>query len=502
MNIIVLLTICFVHQLLAGDDQLKVGQDALQKGDYLTAITALREAVKNDKKNPQAYILLASALIKADSADAAVAPLFQASALDPNNATIYLLLGDAYAKQKIFAAAAEQYKKATELDSNNFNAFFKLAEGYRKARQYPLAIQAYRNVLRLDSNNVGAIHELSSLYFRGKQYANASPLLEKLVQAQPESLAYKIQYVKALSETNKDSALIPIAEEIVKKDPSQVEIQTILANAYNKTKQTEKVIKTYEALNPQSLSVDDLIRYALALRSLDSLKKAEEIFGIAYTKDSARCDIPYHFGTLLMKLKKWPEAIRMFERKLVCDTSAGYQFASHLNLAMCLMQMKKFTEAREHIQKSIDLRPDNIQAWLSMAQDLGQLEKTTEEIAAYKKVIEIGNAANANGDEGKYTAQLGEAYRMVGVRLLIDATKDKPPKKEKYQAAVDYLKKALLYNPKDCSLLLWTAQASQNTNNKDEAKKYYCKVLENCSKAKEADDAKKGLETLGMKCGE
>ncbi len=354
----------------------------------------------------------------------------------------------------------------------------------------------------MDSNNVSALRELSSLYFRSKLWANASPLFEKLIKAQPDSINYQIQYVRALSEINRDSVLIPIAEAIIKKDPAQSDIQTILAKAYNATKQTEKVIQAYAALDPASLSVDNLIRYAKALRSLEQFEKAEGIYLIAYRKDSARCDIPYDFGTLYMKLKKYPEAVKMFERKIACDTSSGYQFASHLNEAMSLMQLKKFTEAKDDIQKSIDLRPDNVQAWLTMAQDLGQLDKTTEEISAYKKVIELGNAANPNGDEGKYTPQLGESYRMVGVRLLIDATKEKPPKKEKYIAAIPYLKKALLYSPKDCSLLLWTAQANQNANEKDEAKKYYCKVLENCPKAKEADDAKKGLEGLGMKCGE
>jgi tetratricopeptide (TPR) repeat protein len=224
---------------------------------------------------------------------------------------------------------------------------------------------------------------------------------------------------------------------------------------------------------------------------------SEKIFLKAVKKDSSKCEIYYDFGTLLMKMKKYPEAIKAFEHKIACDTSAGYQFASHLNMAMSLMQLKRFNDATPHIQKSIDLRPDNIQAWTSMAQNLGQLDKTNEEISAYKKVIDIGTS---DVNEGKFTAQVCEAYKMIGVRLLIeavDASKGKEPNKEKYAACLEYLKKALPCNPKDCQMLLWIGQANQNANIKDEAKKYYHKVIDTCPKGKEADTAKEGLKALG-----
>ena len=78
---------------------------------------------------------------------------------------------------------------------------------------------------------------------------------------------------------------------------------------------------------------------------------------------------------------------------------------------------------------------------------------------------------------------------MIGVRYLIDATKDKEPKKEKYAQSLEYLKKALVCNSKDCELLLWIAQAYQNSNNKDEAKRYYHKLIDaGCNAKQQASD--------------
>lgn len=504
MNIFktIILVVILFHRAFSGDDKLKIGREALQKGDYQTAIIALRDAVKDDKKNPEPYVLLGTALLKADSTEAALGPLFQARDLDTNNSKIFLLLGDVYSKQKIYVAAAEQYKKVTEMDPKNIEAFLKLAEAYRKARQYTLAAGAYGSVLSLDSNAVPALRELSSIYFRAKQWANACPLLARLTKAQPDSLNYQIQYVKALWEVKRYNDVISVGEKVLQKDPSLIDIQTIVADATTALGKNAEIVQAFRKLNVDSLSVDRLIHFATALKLLDSLEESEKIFLKAYRKDSTRCDIPYVFGTLYMKLKKYPEAIKMFEKKIACDTSAGYQFASHLNLAMSLMQLKKFKEAKEHILKSIDLRPENVQAWTTLAQCCGQLDQTSEEISAYKKVIDLANAAVANGDEGKYNTQLGEAYRMIGVRYLIEATKikdDQEKAKKQYGISLEYLRKAVVYNPKDCPLLLWTAQANQNCNNKDEAKKFYHKVIETCPKSKEADDARKGLIALGEK---
>ena len=40
-----------------------------------------------------------------------------------------------------------------------------------------------------------------------------------------------------------------------------------------------------------------------------------------------------------------------------------------------------------------------------------------------------------------------------------------------------------------------------NSNNKDEATRYYCRVLSVCPKGEDAEIARKGLEILGTGCG-
>jgi len=493
ISLLIILSLLTLQATSYAEDPLVAGKAALEKGDIQGAISLLKEAVRKEKKNPQAYLWLGTAFLKADSVDQCIAALVQARELDSANAQIYNLLGDAYAKQNITAGAIQEYKRASEIDSTSKVLFFKLAEANRKARQYNEAARAYMRVIMLDSNNVPALCELGKIYYRAKQWPKALGVFDRLYTLIPDSLGILIQYARVLSETKNYDKLIPVALKVLQRDGSQSEVETMLAEAYNATGNNEKAVEAYSNKNPDSLAVDDLIRFAKALKALDNFEKSLEMYERVTRKDTARCDIIYDMGTLYMKVKKYPEAVTMFEKKIVCDTLSGYRFASHLNAGMSLMYLKKFDEAKDHIKKSLEIRPDNIQAWQTLAQDNAQLGATTEALEAYKKLIELANEANTNGEAGKYNAQLEEAYRMVGVQLLID---------KKYAASADYLKKALQFKPRDCSLLLWTAQAYHNSNNKQEAKKYYCKVMEACPKTKEAKDAENGLKILGEDCGQ
>lgn len=494
--IIVTSLLCSFHA--KADDQLKSGKDALKSGDYAKAIEALLDATKSNKKNAEGFTLLGEAYLMIDSVDLALGALVQAKNIDPTNARIFELIGDTYWKQKIYAAAEEQYRQSTELDSTSTKVYLKLADASKKMRHYSDAARALQRVLALEPLNLPALRGLGDLLVRGKQYSQAVPVLGRLVALQPDSMASTIQYIKALSETRGDSLLIPFAAKVLEKDPSQEEVRNILAIAYKRTKKFALGAELLDKMNPDSLKIEALIDGAKTYKELEMWDKAISFYLRALKKDSTRCDVPYELGSTYMKVKRYDVALAMFERKILCDTTPGYLYAAHLNAGMCLMQLKDFKQAKVHIQSAIRYRPDNVQAWMTLAQCLGQLDQTSEEIAAYKKIIEIVNAAKENGDEGKYNSQLGEAYKMVGVRLLIEATKDKEPKKEKYLAALEYLKKALIYLPRDCPLLLWTAQASQNANLKVEAIKYYKKLLDQCPKSKEADDAKRGLSALGV----
>ena len=373
----------------SAQDRIEVGKEAIKNGNFVKAIEELRDAVKKDKKNPQAYYWLGVACLKADSLDQSVAAFIQARELDTSNASIYEYLGDAYTAQKLPAAAIQQYKRASDIDTMNVPLLMKLADGSKKARMYTEAAAAYNQAIRLDSTNERALTDLSSLYMRGKQYQNAVRPLSVLARLQPANLEVQMSYLKALSETKDYPGIIPLGQHILTLSAESQEVKELLADAYIKTGNKDSAERIFGSVNPDSLDRDQLVVYAKVLKSQEQFEKATDMMERAYRKDTASCDVPYELGTLYMKLKKWKDAVSMFERKVACDTSAGFQFASHLNIAMCLMQQKEFKEARGHILAAIERRPESVQAWLTLAQDYAQLGDDSKKVESYQKVLDL-----------------------------------------------------------------------------------------------------------------
>lgn len=471
----------------SSQDDLEKGKRELQAGNLGKAVELLKDFVSDNETNPQGYVWLAKAYLAQDSLQRAKAELIKGRALAEPHGDIYGLLGDIYVTEKAWVAAEEQYLRAAEFDSTNIGLYLKLADTQMKARRYNPVAKTWQKILDLDSGNLAALRALGSLYVRAKQYPNALPILERLHPLQPDSVDIQYSYVKTLFETRNYEKMIPIAEALFQKDASLSDVQSMLGEAYKATKAFDRVVEIYSSKPLASLTMDELVGLAKAYRSLDQYDKAIATYETVVRKDSSRCDILYDLGTTYMKVKDYQKAVGMFARKIACDTSSGYRFASHLNSAMSYMQLKDFKSAEENTLASVELRPDNVQAWLTLGQIHVQTGAVPKQRAAYRKVIELATADTTVN--GKYERALEEAYRMEGLQELLD---------KKYPAAVDLLRKSLQINPRDCTTLLWTAQAYHNTNNKDEATRYYCRVLSLCPKN---EDAKKGLEILGTGCG-
>ena len=479
-----------VTALAISQTDLDKGKQQLESGNIAKAIGFFKDFIADNETNPQGYVWLAKAYLQQDSLQKAKAELIKGRALAEASGDIYRMLGDIYMGEKAWVAAVEQYQRATEFDSTNVALYLNLAEAQTKARKYTDLARTYQRVLVLEPQNLAAVRALGTLYFRARQYPNALPLLKDLYAKQPDSIDVQYAYVKTLFETKNCSTMLPIAEALYQRDASLSDVQDMLSECYKATGALDQMIKLIVAKPAASLTTDDLVNLAKAYRSTEQYDKAIGSYEAVAAKDSTRCDILYDMGTTYMKVKNYTKAIAAFDRKIACDTASGYRFASHLNAAMSSMQLKDFKGAEEHTLASIEIRPAHVGAWLTLAQNYVQMSNLTKQRAAYKKVIELATADTTVN--GKYDRQLEEAYRMEGVQELLD---------KRYPQAIELLTKSVQINPKHCNTVLLLAQAYHNSNNKEKATTFYCRVINTCPKGEDADIARKGLEILGTGCG-
>lgn len=488
----IILVVGFTLPSLA-DDPVKEGIASFEKGDFPSALKSFKEAVKEDKKNTDAYIWLGKTYMKMDSLGLAESALVQARELDQKNPLIFDNLGDLYVSQKIPTAAVEQFRKAIDAGGKNSLIFMKIAEVSRKARQYKDAAEAYISVLLMDSSNTQAMRELATIYFRAKQYTNALPLYRDLIRLQPDSLAFQKNYVKCLFETKYYPDLIPVAEKIRKADSTDVEINIMLRDAYIATKKYDKALEFITAQHPDSMSTDEVVQAGKTLYELKMGVEAIKMYEIAYGRDSTRSDMFYEMAKLYNEKERYVDAVMMFDKKIESDSSPNYRWACYFQAAQSLAKMKEFKRAKEYITKSIEYKPDYIEAWPLLAQYNEALGNSAEQGAANRKIIELILKADTvkNGNSERYRTILDNTYRLEAFRLFND---------KKPIESIEYYKKALQLSPRDCKLALTIGQIYHREKKEVEAQGYYCKVIQLCPKSEEAKNAQNYLKMMGFDC--
>ncbi|MFI5251017.1 MAG: tetratricopeptide repeat protein [Bacteroidota bacterium] len=482
-----------LHAVAVADDPCQLGKDALAKRDYLSAINYLKEGVRKDKKNTVCFINLGVAYLGADSADQAVTILIQARELDSTNAKIYELIGDAYAKQGIQSAAIQQYQTAASMDSSNAGLHRKLAYAQLKLRAYPQAIAEFRWVISLDTTDTDAYRNVGHLYYRAEQLEKAAQYLKVVYDRNPKD-SLRIEFARALYQTKHYKEFIDVARPITFDDPSQSELLRWLATSYGLMKDSTNASQILEQQGADTLKLKphEWIERGKLLSYLGQSDKAIAAYERGIQEDSSfKGEVAYELGSLYMKAKQWEKAVSMFEKKLAVDTGSNFKFACHYNAAVSLMQLKNWEDARTHILSSIDARPEYIPAWQSLAECYLQMDSTALGRSAYRRMLGL---IDDTEDKDKYKKAAEEGYRTEGFYLLLD---------KKYPASLENLKKALAIDPANCQTLLWTAQAYTLSNLRDDAKRYYCKVIANCGKGDPRyADAVKGLNALGAAPGD
>ncbi len=469
--------------------------DALKNKDYASAIPCLRDALRKEKKNPKGFIVLAKALMEIDSAAAAVAPIIQARELDPENRELYILLGDSYVKQEIYSAAVDPYLKAAEMDSSDAGVHEKLGDVYFKLRKYTEAATQFRQVIARDTSNYAMYQKLGNLLFRAKQYNASLQFLYYFVTRVPNnSNDERLSLVTAMFLGKRYDELLQFAKGAVAvpsiSDSLKTSLLHILAFSYARTKDYPNAESSYVLLQQKdTLSAEEYFELAKVYKAVEKPDSAISAYEKASMKDSTMSAIYYDLGTLYMAQKKFAEAASAFQRKIATDTSAGFQFASNLNAAICLMQIKEFNTALGHIKAGLALRPDYIAGWSSLGSCYAQMDSTPQQRAANQKVIDLITAGSDSSIE-KNKDKLGEAYRVEGVISF---------QEKRYERALEYLKKAAAIDPKNCQTNILIANCYVQLKNNDDAKKYLCKVFSACPKN---EDAKKLGAFLGVEAGD
>lgn len=161
----------------------------------------------------------------------------------------------------------------------------------------------------------------------------------------------------------------------------------------------------------------------------------------------------YEQGKTFYDLKKYEQALEYYQKSL--QIRPDYQ-KPWQGQGDTLQALKRHKEALDAYEKAIQLQPDNWQSWLGRAQVLEKLGRYQEAIDAFKNVIQLKDNS-------------WEAWQGLGNIQM---------KLQQYSEAVNSLEKSLRFNSNEPSIWYQKGWALQNIREYEEAIESYDKAVE------------------------
>ena len=318
-------------------------------------------------------VLLASAAVSAQDPSAAVEREFE-------RATQLHQSGDLQGAVRAYVAILATNPARVDVRSN-------LGAAYSALGRYEDAIQEYKRALVIDSTNYAIRFNLALAYYKAAWFAEAATELEKFIAAVPDTpQSANAQLVLAdcrvrLGEYKKViEALSPLAEA----DSGNRTLAYLLGSALIGDGQLDKGQAIIDRLFRHEDSAEAHLLMASILLLADdaqaALKESQRALELNPKLPSAQA----WYGRVLMRLGDTEKAKGAFKTELASNAN---DFDSNLYLGVLLRQDKQLEEARNCLQRAIQLRPREQYARYHLAAVYAAAGKPTDALPLLEGVL-------------------------------------------------------------------------------------------------------------------
>jgi tetratricopeptide (TPR) repeat protein len=430
----------YIEQSLSTDDEnldalTLAGDIYIAKGDLKKGLAHYRRATGLFPMNPNASLAYGKALLRVDSADAAIIQLSRAKIKMGKNASVYEGLGDAYEKMEIHPMAITNYKEAIKYAPGRVALRMKLGRAYLDTRKYNEAVEAFAAVERIDSTYADAYIEQGRLFHRAKLFRKAVRPLAKYLKLQPDSKEGDSLYLSSLFNSRQYARLAEAAKKSIQQDSSSIDKWRMYAYALVDSRDYKTALVAFNGLlRRTSPTPEDQTKRGKAFFSLKLYDEALGAYESAISGDTTECDAYNDLGFIYMKKQEYARAAIMFEKRVACNPRS---ISAYLNGGTCyLVLAAKDPEpqiarahARDLLLRARELNPDNLTIRFRLAQYYASADSLDNAKAEYDEVLK-----KTNETPGKYRKEAGEAHGQIAAYYF---------SKKQYARAIESFSKAL-----------------------------------------------------------
>lgn len=364
--------------------------------DLQEAINLLNKALKEEPNNPETYILIGDATLEQNPGDASQAITYYKKAyeLDKKSSRALLRIGQLYSRARNLSEAVKHYDEAINVDPGFAPAYREKAEAYYKGRQYETAILNYKKYLELNSGSISARVRYASFLFLSKKYNETITEIEEVIK-QNSSIPFLCRLLAysyfELGDNSISLGMDKLAVEQKLGKPKSINTtvtkgrtmeQWVYDNIYLYFENGK--LDSYQTLNSASINTSSSVgNYANGLIAMEQFflkipdkkvlasdyeyygkllsKSGNDSLAIvklkqAIEKDTGKTELWGEIGNMYMKIKKYPETIDAFLKKV--KGGKEIEVNDYYVLGRAYYYSKDCQKADSAFMQIIALRPD------------------------------------------------------------------------------------------------------------------------------------------------
>ncbi len=380
-----------------------LGMSYDQLKDNKNAIDAYSKAFDMEPDNLDAERGLAQALLNDNQLGPALKHFDAISTADPQDAQTYLRIAEIERRQGHYEQALTTLKKAKALASdsleigfnealiddslghydeaaqtlqslvkqtshpdgqysdaekNNRSIFLdRLANVYREQEKTDLAVQTYQLMVAMGGEYAERGYQGQvDAYRDAKQYDKATQVAQQAALAMPKDKSVQLMLASQLADTNKPDEGIKLAKAQLRGDPSDREVNLVLAQIYTRLRRWKEAGDEIDAAEALSTKQDDKIYIYFLRGALDERQKhydsAEEQFRKILAIDPNNSMTLNYLGYMLGdRGVKLDDALTMVQKAVQLDPQNGAYLDS---LGWVYFKMGQYALAEANLRKATE----------------------------------------------------------------------------------------------------------------------------------------------------
>jgi len=291
----------------------KVGQLFLAAGELKKAKEMADKAIAIDKHNLNVIVLQASIDLKEANYVDAVSKAQAVLKQDAKNTDAIMVLASERYANKDFLASIGFLDRGLKLNEKNLAMHLFKIQALAASGNIVQTESAYKKVIEVFPENYMVRTKFAEFYYNNNKKAEAEAQLRILVDKQPDQLEPKINLAKYLTATKGESAGVQELEKMAAKNPDNYELSFYLIGIYEKQRNTESADKLLNAIvknagdKPEGLKAK--VKVASKLLQTKQKEKAVSLLNEVLEADGGQQDALVLKAGIAMDERRFDDAI-------------------------------------------------------------------------------------------------------------------------------------------------------------------------------------------------